>query len=200
MNSVLEIPETRKLVVPISRAVYHDAGAAGLIDREVELLQGIIVKKMSKSPYHILLVRRLLKFLQAALHEEIGDGRCFVAKEDPLGINESEPEPDLAVISGHPEDYGAELPATALLVIEVAVSSLERDRLKAQIYASAGVDEYWIVDAEHERIERYSEVDATNQAYLNTTPFEFHGENRVTSLVIPTFRVRLQGLFDNIAG
>jgi Uma2 family endonuclease len=63
----------------------------------------------------------------------------------PLSIGDSEPEPDLVVIEhGVDEPYH---PATAALVIEVAVSSQRRDlRVKPAIYARAGVPVYWVID------------------------------------------------------
>jgi Uma2 family endonuclease len=57
-------------------------------------------------------------------------------------------EPDLVI--GAPT--GEELPRTADLVIEVAVSSRRRDREKAAVYAAAGVTEYWIVDVQHGKV------------------------------------------------
>ena len=66
----------------------------------------------------------------------------------PLALGEhSEPEPDIAVVAGEPEDYLAAHPATAALVVEVADSSLRLDRrFKAALYAQAGLREYWIVN------------------------------------------------------
>lgn len=59
----------------------------------------------------------------------------------------SVPEPDVAVIAGTHDDYLDAHPAAALLVVEIADSSLPQDRLtKAAIYAAAGIPEYWIVN------------------------------------------------------
>jgi len=80
----------------------------------------------------------------------------FVAKEDPIATSDSEPETDLAVLPGKPEDYGTSLPTTALLVIEVAVSTTARDHRKPALYAEPRVPEYWIVDGDQQRIERFS--------------------------------------------
>jgi Uma2 family endonuclease len=59
--------------------------------------------------------------------------------------NDSEPEPDISVsrrVTGRLDH-----PSAALLLIEVAESSIRKDRdIKASIYADAGVPEYWIVD------------------------------------------------------
>jgi Uma2 family endonuclease len=61
----------------------------------------------------------------------------------------SEPEPDLALVEEEPSGKG--LYRTALLVIEVAVSSHEKDRgEKAHIYAQADIPSYWLVDVRSE--------------------------------------------------
>lgn len=71
----------------------------------------------------------------------------------PFAASEwSEPEPDVFVVP--PRDYWTAHPDQAYLVVEVSRSSLRRDRgLKAKLYALANVEEYWIVDHAHERIE-----------------------------------------------
>ncbi|HUF63662.1 MAG TPA: Uma2 family endonuclease [Verrucomicrobiales bacterium] len=195
MNSFLETLETRELVVPISRTFYHEAAAAGLLDRDVELLRGIILKKMPKSPYHILLVRRLYSLLTSALEEATLSERYFVSKEDPIAIGDSEPEPDLAIIAGNPEHYSSALPHSAELVIEVAVHTLERDRLKAAIYAEAGVSEYWIVDAGSKRIERHSLAHQETATYLQRSFFEVG--NTLSSTWMPSLKVDLSVLFSD---
>jgi len=66
--------------------------------------------------------------------------------------DESEPEPDVAVVPLG--DYRKEHPASALLVIEVAVSSLNKDRrVKAPLYAASGFREYWIANVAETLIE-----------------------------------------------
>jgi len=193
MISILEEPETREMVVPISREFYNAAGAAGLLDRDVELLEGIIIKKTPKSPYHILLVRRLIEMLEAFLAGDSAKADYFVAKEDPIAAGGSEPEPDIAVIRGTPEAYASELPVTSDLVIEVAVSTLEKDRSKAGIYASIEVPEYWIVDGLAKRIEVLTRLAPDRKEYKERVVLEI-GET-ASSSVFPGFEVNLKDLF-----
>ncbi len=122
----------------------------GLLSEDVELLEGTLVLKKSKSPLHEGLVWELYELLRGA----VGEG-FWVLKESPLTFCRSEPEPDLSVVRGHRGDYRFQHPVTAELVIEIAVSTLEIDRRKAGIYADAGVREYWIVIPEERRIEFY---------------------------------------------
>jgi Uma2 family endonuclease len=74
----------------------------------------------------------------------LGD-RANIHVQAPFAApGESEPEPDIAVVP--PGDYLDEHPRTAWLIVEVAESSVVRDRAKARLYAAAGVTEYWIVN------------------------------------------------------
>jgi Uma2 family endonuclease len=61
----------------------------------------------------------------------------------------SEPQPDLALLRPRPDFYASRqpLPADVLLLIEVADSTLAKDRsVKAKLYARAGIAAYWVVD------------------------------------------------------
>src|SRR5262249_54763409 len=66
--------------------------------------------------------------------------------------------PDIAVVRGKARDYLAEHPTTAVLIVEVAESSLDYDRkTKTELYAQAGVTEYWILNLNERRLEGYRE-------------------------------------------
>ena len=151
MVAILELPEVRQMVSQISVKEYHSMAEFDESGRRTELIRGIIIEKISKSPLHSRLLRRLLRMVQAVANTVSG---ILVFKEEPLTLVDSEPEPDLSVITGNENEYAlASHPVTALLVIEVAVSSLVLDREKAALYAEAGVAEYWIVLASDEAIE-----------------------------------------------
>ena len=128
-------------VRPLKRTEYETMVAAGLFeDERVELLEGVIVEMSPQSPPHAAAIQRLDRLLQRL----IGD-RASVRVQMPFAAGDlSLPEPDVAVVPLG--DYETSHPARALLVIEVADSSLRKDRrLKVEIYARAGVPEYWVV-------------------------------------------------------
>src|SRR4051812_35433459 len=53
-----------------------------------------------------------------------------------------------------PGDYEQTFPEEAWLLVEVAISSLRKDRkIKAPLYAERGVPEYWIVDVDGGAVE-----------------------------------------------
>lgn len=151
MSHILDLPAVRRRVAPISVETYHTWSEQGRVDQRTELLRGVIVEKMTKSPLHVMIVNRLCEFVAAAA----GPG-LFVRKEDPLTLADSEPEPDIAVVVGRPDDYRTAHPSTALLVAEIAVSSEDVDREKIAIYAEAGVAEFWLVLPDSATIEAYT--------------------------------------------
>jgi Uma2 family endonuclease len=100
-----------------------------------------------------------------ALQRAIGE-RAHVRPQLSLVLRRSVPEPDLAVVPGSPDDYEASHPRVALLVVEVADSSLKQDRLsKAAIYGAAGIPKYWIVNLRDEVVEVMREPDPEAARY-----------------------------------
>jgi Uma2 family endonuclease len=156
-------------------AAYHRAGETGLLTDEVELLRGIVVTKMSKSPLHELVVQKLMKRLLAQTPNGFE-----VRREGPLTLLDSEPEPDLSVVQGTADDWAMAHPSTAHLVIEVAVSSLPLDEGKAEIYAEAGIPEYWLVRPEQRAVDVYREP--SRNGYLSKTLVVEAGVLRCTSI------------------
>lgn len=149
MLPVLENPAFRKRALPISVAAWHGLIAANLAPKRSELIHGVVIEKMSKTFLHTKLSAALLELLQQSLGPE-----WWVRKEDPLTFADSEPEPDLSVVAGSRDDYQAH-PKTAALVVEIAVSSVAEDREMASLYAAAGVQEFWIVNAAACTVEVY---------------------------------------------
>jgi Uma2 family endonuclease len=146
--------------VPIYRlsvAQYHAMAEAGILteDDRVELLEGWLVQKMTKHPPHILATL----FVRRTLERLLLKG-WYVNSQEPITTSESEPEPDIFVARGEPEEYRDRHPGSAdvVLVVEVADSSLRQDReAKKRVYARAGIAVYWIVNLVEGQIEVYSD-------------------------------------------
>jgi len=138
----------------LSVAQYHQLGELGVLtpDDKVELLEGWIVEKMNQRPIHGYLVRLLSEWFQSRL-----PAGYIVRCQLPITTQQSEPEPDVAIVVGVHQDYCDRHPVgeECWLVIEVADTSVERDRAKAAIYQSAQVNEYWIVNISSKFVERY---------------------------------------------
>lgn len=116
--------------------------------QRVQLIEGRIIQMPPQGHAHVLAVVRTRK----ALERVFGQG-FWIREEKPLNVGaQSDPEPDLAVAQGLPEEF-TDHPATAVLVVEVSDSSLALDRKKADLYASAMVQQYWIVNLPERRLE-----------------------------------------------
>jgi Uma2 family endonuclease len=126
---------------------YHRLGQAGILgeDDRVELLEGQLIEMSPIGPRHALAIDELNERLVAAVA-----GRARVRVQNPIALDAtSEPQPDITVVrrpwhgypTGHPQ------PGDIFLLIEVADSSLETDSgAKRELYARAGIGEFWIVD------------------------------------------------------
>ena len=133
-----------------------DEGLLGPDDR-VELLEGVVVAMPPGNPPHDAAVSMTTR----ALHRAVGDRAAIRCQLSLVQGPYSVPEPDVVVVPGREDDYAGAHPTTALLVVEVAASSLPQDRLtKARIYAAAGVPEYWIVNLRDDVVEVYRAPDA----------------------------------------
>lgn len=147
MTPLLDLPAVRQRVCPLSVETYHRLGEMGVLSEDVELLRGLVVAKMPKSPLHEYVAQMLMMLLLRLLPPGFQ-----VRREGPLSIGGSEPEPDISVVRGEASDWLRSHPTTASLVVEVAVTSQELDEGKAAIYAEAGIPEYWIVEPEARRV------------------------------------------------
>jgi Uma2 family endonuclease len=150
MSAILEIPEVRQRVSRLSVEEYHRLDEFNESGRRTELIRGIVIAKMSKSPLHSSIAKRLYDLIAAMLPKGF-----VVRREDPMTLADSEPEPDISVVRGTDADFFKAHPATAELVVEVSVSSPALDRENASLYAEAGVHEYWIVLGSERRVEVY---------------------------------------------
>jgi Uma2 family endonuclease len=137
-----------------SRAEYERMAAAGVLEPDVrlELIDGEVLRMPPQSTRHFTAIRLAEQRL----------GAVFTAGHDvrsqgPLALDgHSEPEPDIAVVRGSPRDYADNHPVAAVLILEIADSSLGFDRIaKKRLYARNGVPEYWILDLNGGALEVY---------------------------------------------
>lgn len=134
---------------------YHKMLEVGLLreDDRVELVGGEIVDMTPIGGSHLSCVVTLNHSLV-----ERSRGRYFVSVQNPVRLGtRDEPEPDLVLLRERPGDE-LPVPEDALLVMEVADTSLAYDKnVKLPLYAEAGIPEVWIVDLQGGRVETYSE-------------------------------------------
>src|SRR4029077_7190018 len=133
---------------PMTRAEYEALVRRGALeDARVELLYGRLVSMSPQGEPHTYSVSQLMTLLVRAL----GDCARLRVQAPFAAPDECEPEPDVAL--GAQGDYLDGQPRVAFLIVEVAETSLARDRLKARLYAAAGVAEYWIVNLSEQVLE-----------------------------------------------
>ena len=186
MPAILDIPEVRQRVSRLSVAEYHQLGEFNDNGRRTELLRGIVIEKMSKSPLH----RTLASILFRLLMGRVPDGYT-VWKEEPLTLGDSEPEPDISVTRGGERDFSKSHPTTAELAIEVAVSSAALDRENASLYAEAGITEYWIVLANERCVEVYRQPKGGSYQQKQTV----RAGEAIECAGLPGVRIQLAELF-----
>jgi Uma2 family endonuclease len=133
---------------------YHRMIETGVLgeDDNVELLEGWIISKMSRNPPHDVCVG----LAQDVLQKQLPRG-FHLRIQTAITTKDSEPEPDIALVRGTRRDYASHHPSRGdvELVIEVAETSIERDRRKAQLYARSRIPRYWIVNIADRVVEVY---------------------------------------------
>ncbi len=146
--------------LPVHRftiAEYHQMIEAGILneDENVELLEGLIVPKMSRKPPHDGVLGMLDDDIRSILPK-----KWKVRIQCAITTTDSEPEPDFALVRGPLSRYFTRhpQPADVGLVVEVSDTTLDTDRaVKGPIYATAGIPYNWIVNIVAQTIEVYSD-------------------------------------------
>ena len=141
--------------MPLER--YHAMIRSGVLsgDDRIELLEGVLVEKMSKNPAHRIATRKTGDALRAVL-----PAGWYVDEQAPVTTADSEPEPDISLMRGSTGDYADRHPGPAdvALAVEVADSSVRRDRgIKKRIYARAPIATYWLLDLNSRTLEVYTQ-------------------------------------------
>jgi Uma2 family endonuclease len=137
-----------------SREAYQQMAQLGLFEgKRVELIEGEVIEMPPSTPEHFETGDTLDEILEAYF----GKG-YWVRFQGDLVLGESQPTPDIAVVQGERREYKGRHPSQALLVVEVAYTSLHYDRTdKLSLYAKAGIPEYWIVNLQEKQLEVYRE-------------------------------------------
>lgn len=155
-------------------------------DRRVELLDGVIYDMSPHRGPHAKGIAKVNQALMAAFGPEY-----HVRPQLPLTLgSHSMPEPDLAVIAGHPDDY-EDHPSEAVLIVEVTDTSQHHDRKrKARIYARAGIADYWILNLRLDAVE----VLRDPQGGLYRTRLVFHRGETISPLARPEGSIAVDDL------
>lgn len=171
---------------------YHRMIGAGILgeDEHVQLLAGTVVAMTPQGRPHARVVQRLTRLFVRAVGDDLE-----VLTQLPLTLlDDSEPEPDLAVVKAEEAQSGEHHPRTAVLVVEVAGESLRLDRQsKAALYARAGIPEYWIANLAEATVEVHRGPDPAAGAY-QTKAVTRSGE-ALAATTVPGVAIDVAALF-----
>lgn len=156
-------------------------------EERLELVDGVLYEMTPQSSLHFSGIRLAEQFLKPLFPHGFD-----IRTQSPLALGlDSEPEPDVAVVPGKLEDYFSAHPTTAVLIVEVADSSLLHDReRKKSLYARAGIREYWLVNLVDSSLEVYR----APQEGVYTQSLILRGEDMVSPLERPEANIRVADL------
>jgi Uma2 family endonuclease len=170
-----------------SRAEYEKLIDLGVFQpgEAIELIGGQLMVAEPQGAAHYTAIIKTAKALESAF----GPG-WYVRTQGPIGLDEdSEPEPDVAVVPGGPDDYSRGHPSRPALTVEVAESSLGVDRQhKGSLYARAGLSDYWVLNLVDRVLEVYREPAPDSAApfgWRYARSEVFSASARVTPLAAP---------------
>lgn len=166
--------------------------SAGVFDgQRFELIDGELIDKMGQKPPHARAVRRILSLLTKMFDGDLISVQSPI-EAGPRDRERSQPEPDLAIIAVPNLEHDIRLPRgdELLLVVEVADTSVDCDlSRKADIYAAAGVPEYWVLELNQRRLVAHRQPDSgvyrLVQIFLegDSVPVAGRGEMRVRDML-----------------
>mgnify|MGYP001788121991 CR=1 FL=1 len=125
---------------------YHQMIESGLLaERSLELINGEIIEMSPEGVSHSFYCRGTAKYLRLLL-----GNRAEVSEAHPITLpNDSEPEPDIAIVRSPDTLYQTRhpFPEDIFWLIEIANSTLAKDLgVKRELYAQAGIPEYWVMN------------------------------------------------------
>jgi Uma2 family endonuclease len=172
---------------------YHKLGEMGFFHPEerIELLSGNIIKMSAKGTAHTSALGRTDRLLQNLFGK-----LAWVRMQDPIALDDnSEPEPDIALVKIDPFDYATHhpTPLEVYLIIEVADSSLTFDReIKAKAYGRSGIADYWVLNVNERQLHVFREpVEDGYQSEVilgeneNISPLQFPAVNIAIQTMLP---------------
>lgn len=186
MHDILELPEVRRLVSRMSVAAYHDLCEACPRLIRSELVRGIIMEKVRKTPQHSFINSKLGRAISAQ-----APAGYLVRNHSALTLADSEVEPDVSIVAGAIDDFVTAHPATAKLAVEVATGRAELERELTALYAEAGVQEYWIILAERQEVEVYRQPEGGQYREVRTYTLA----ETIECASVPEIRVELAAIF-----
>ena len=148
---------------------WHKLIESGILDdKNVELLEGEIINMAPEGISHSATNRRAASYLRELLRD-----RAYISEAHPITLVDSEPEPDVAILSLPEENYLTRHPNAQDIywLIEVSETTLNFDLTKkAQIYAQNEISEYWVIDLNNKQVIVHTQL--VNNQYQKVEKFK----------------------------
>jgi len=203
MNVVLDTPKTLLKTEVFQNGQILDAWLIsvkeydrmiehGILTSEdkVELLNGVIIKKMPKGTKHASVNDRATRLF----YRLFGD-KVIVRNQNPIWLSEiSEPEPDVVLAVPDENFYSERHPAPedVLLIVEISDTTLGRDRFaKGSAYAKAGIRQYLVLNVQDQMIEDYRQPSADGYGSKQT----YRSGEAFNLIAFPEIEIRVDDLF-----
>ena len=189
-GTILAEPKKRRF----NRTEYYKMAELGLFDgQRVELIDGEVIQMAPQMERHFVAI----ELVERALRRVVGND-YWVRTQGPFAVDDiSEPEPDVAVVKGSPRDF-REHPQNALLIVEVSETTYRFDsKIKAGLYASTGIEDYWIVNLNGNRLEVYRQPvadDAQPFGHRYADVKLLSATDAVTCLAFPKAQIKVADL------
>ena len=174
---------------------YRQLGPTRIFDGlKTMLLDGEIYTMTFPKPPHNTALNLTYEFLRAAFPtgHHVRNQMAF-----DIGTKDS-PGPDLAIVTGSIRDYTARQPTSAVMIVEIADTSLALDTTtKAELYATAGVADYWVVDLENRQFIVFRDPKPLPKglgATAYATRLTFGPNDSVSPLAAPNSTIRVADL------
>jgi Uma2 family endonuclease len=174
---------------------FHDLNSTGKYEgRRLILLRGSILEQGKMNTPHAVAVELATDVLRAI----VPTGYRLRAQLPLVLSLDTDPIPDFAIVAGIPRDSLPEHPTTSPLVLEVSDTSFDTDVTdKAELYALAGIPDYWVLDLESRQLLVFRDP-VPLPAGLGTSAYrtrKTHGPNdSVTPLHFPAASIKVADL------
>ena len=143
---------------------YHQIIASGVLEgKSVELLAGEIVTMSPEKPIHSSRIDTVADYLRGILQ-----GVAKVREAHPVTLDNSEPEPDIAIVRSQADNYAIRhpYPQDIYWLIEVSNNTLNKDLAeKSVIYAQNNIPEYWVIDLPHNKLWVFTQPEQNGYAH-----------------------------------
>ncbi len=170
---------------------YHLMIKSGVLNnRSVELLEGEIIEVSPESPLHRFTNDSIAEYLRQQLQ-----GLAKVFEAHPITLDNSEPEPDISIVRLPNTNYlnRHPYPEDIYWLIEISNTTLEDDlNKKKRIYASMGINEYWVVDLKNKELIVFRETSGND--YKTKATFS---NGMISTICFPNVQLNVEKMLAN---